>query len=245
MKRLLLVGLVAIASAVSARAQSNPSLLSAENANVAADLASTSAAAAAPRVTQNFWWASAEPRLANSYFFAVATSLPEPAEALPAGPEPKYLYGDRDDFRWQLGLGISVVRFRSSVYYATGIGSNTSVAYFTNEWFAVEGNINTSFAPTINQNQHVKFVSYGAGPKVAWRAQKWEPWAHMIAGGMHILPQVAGHSQNGLALQVGGGVDYRFYPHLSARLELDWVKTHVFGEWGNSALAAADIVLHF
>jgi hypothetical protein len=26
---------------------------------------------------------------------------------------------------------------------------------------------------------------------------------------------------------------------------VDWIKTHVFGEWGNSAQANLDLVLHF
>ena len=63
--------------------------------------------------------------------------------------------------------------------------------------------------------------------------------------GVHVLPQTAGFGKNGLGLQVGGGVDYRIYPHLSARAELDWVGTHLFGAWQNSAQANVDIVLHF
>jgi|SRR6202171_3670301 hypothetical protein len=173
---------------------------------------------------------------------AGAAAAPEP---LPAAPRPRYVYGSRNDFRWQLALGISVVRFRSPYYYATGVGTNTSVTYFTNEWLGVEGNINTGFAPTIFLNEHVKYVGYGGGPKVAWRRANWEPWAHTLVGGMHILPQLAAFSQNGFQLQVGGGADYRIYPHLSARIEVDWIKTHVFGVWGNSASANADIVLHF
>lgn len=168
--------------------------------------------------------------------------MPDP---LPAAPRPRYVYGNRDDFRWQLGIGISLVRFRSQFYYATGVGTNTSVTYFANEWLGVEGNINTGFAPTIFVNENVKYVGYGAGPKVAWRRAKWEPWAHTLVGGMHILPKLANLSKNAFELQVGGGVDYRIYPNLSARIEVDWIKTHVFGVWGNSASANADIVLHF
>jgi hypothetical protein len=109
----------------------------------------------------------------------------------------------------------------------------------------VEGNINTAFGGTIFQGERVKYVGYGGGPKVAWRRANWEPWAHTLVGGMHILPKIAGFSENGFALQVGGGADYRIYPHLSARFEADWIKTHVFGVWGNSGSANADIVLHF
>jgi opacity protein-like surface antigen len=62
---------------------------------------------------------------------------------------------------------------------------------------------------------------------------------------VHVLPKTANNSKNAFGVQVGGGVDYRIYPHLSARGELDWVRTHLFGEWQNSAQANVDIVLHF
>jgi hypothetical protein len=231
MKRLLLVALLAMVAVCGVQAQDNPAITSQPNENVAADFANTSAAGAPLR---------------NLARLAEPGNLPEPAEALPAPtPNPNFAYGSRDDYRWQLGLGISLVRFRSSFYNATGVGTNTSISYFTNEWFAIEGSATTAFAPTIYQNEHVKFFGYGGGPRIAWRARKWEPWAHFIAGGMHILPQTAGHSQDGVALQTGGGVDYRFYPHLSLRGEGDWIRTHVLGQWGNSAQANIDLVLHF
>ena len=227
MKRLLLVTLLAIVPVGAVQGQDNAAIALQTDGNVAADFANTSAATV------------------DAPSHAESGTLAERSEAFPAAPNPKFVYGSRDDYRWQLALGISLLRFRSSFFYATGVGTNTSITYFTNDWFAVEGNANTSFAPTIYQNEHVKVFSYGAGPKIAWRARKLEPWAHFIAGGIHVLPQTAGHSQNGVALQIGGGVDYRFYPHLSARAEVDWVKTGVLGEWGNSAQAALDVVLHF
>jgi opacity protein-like surface antigen len=245
MKTLLPVALLALATASVARAQDDRALSSTASVNIAVDFANTSAVAASGNSSDNFLWPSAQPRPRNTVWLAEPPPLAESAEPSPASPDPRYVYGGRDDFRWQLALGISLVRFRSSQYYATGVGTNTSITYFTNEWLGVEGNVNTAFAPTINQNEHVKYVSYGAGPKVAWRARKWEPWAHTILGGVHILPQTAGFSQNGFGLQVGGGADYRIYPHLSARLELDWVRTHLFGAWQNSAQANLDIVLHF
>lgn len=245
MNRLLLFALLAIVVVGAAHAQDSPAITSRADANVAEDFAGTSVVAAKLKIAEGLFWAPGGSRLANSSSLTGLGSIPEPAKAFPAAPDPAFAYGSRDDYRWQLALGISLVRFRSSQFYATGVGTNTSVTYFTNDWFGVEGNLNTAFAPTIYQNEHVKFFDYGGGPKIAWRARRLEPWAHFIAGGMHILPQTAGHSQNGLALQVGGGVDYRFYPHLSLRAEVDWLKTHVFGEWGNSAQANVDIVLHF
>lgn len=246
MKNLLPVLVLIFATASVSQAQDERRLstqASTNAADVTADLTNNSAPVSL-RLPEGVLWTFADPRAASEAWFA-KSSIMVPPEPSPAGPTPKYVYGSRDDFRWQLALGISLIRFRSSLYYATGVGTNTSMTYFTNDWLGVEGNLNTSFAPTINQNQHVKYVSYGGGPKIAWRARKLEPWAHALVGGVHILPQTAGFSQNGFGLQVGGGADYRIYPHLSARLELDWVKTHLFGEWQNNAQANLDIVLHF
>ena len=90
------------------------------------------------------------------------------------------------------------------------------------------------FAPEIFDQEHVKVLVYGAGPKIAWREKKWEPWAHAIFGGSHEQPQTAGNSKNAFAVQVGGGADYRFNPRLSGRLEADWVHTSYFGQSQNN-----------
>lgn len=172
----------------------------------------------------------------------VSAAAPDPS---PAPPEPRFVFGGRDDFRWQLALGISIVRFRSSLYYATGVGTDTSVTYFTNDWFGVEGRVTTSFAPTIYLNEHVKFAGYGFGPKLAWRTQKFEPFVHSIFGGVHILPQTALGSANGFEFQVGGGAGYRFNPRLSTRVVVDWVRTRLWGQWQDNAQVALDAVLHF
>jgi opacity protein-like surface antigen len=245
MKGLLLVTLLALVAVSVARAHDDRTFPSQANANVASDFANTSAATAPPGFSDALLWPSAESRLANGSSFAGPRSLAEPAEAFPAAPEPKFGYSKRDDFRWQLALGLTLLGFRSSLYSATGVGTSTSLTYFTNEWFGVEGGVNTAFASTIYQNEHVKYLSYGAGPRIASRFRKWEPWAHTIIGGVHVQPQTAGNSKNGFGLQVGGGVDYRIFPRVSARLELDWVRTHLFAQWQNSVQANADIVLHF
>lgn len=174
---------------------------------------------------------------------AVSMRAAEPSPA--AAPEPRFVFGDRDDFRWQLGLGVSVFRFRSSLFSATGIGTDSSVTYFTNDWFGLEGRVSTAFSLTTTQlGGHLKVASYGGGPKVAWRKQKFEPFAHAIFGAVHVFPQTA-FSTNGFAFQMGGGAGYRINPRVSTRIVLDWVRTRMFSQWQDNAQAAVDLVLHF
>jgi opacity protein-like surface antigen len=173
----------------------------------------------------------------------LANATPEPSPA-PA-PDPKFIYGGRDDFRWQLGIGFDWLRFQNSIFNASAVGVKSSVTYFTNEWFGIEGNVSATFAPEIFDREHVKVLVYGAGPKIAWRERKWEPWAHAIIGGSHEQPQTAGNSKNAFAVQVGGGADYRFNPRLSGRLEANWVHTNYFSQSQNNFELMGGVVFHF
>ena len=264
MKRLLVVAAVALCVCQISRAQNEISDANALDLNAAADFAKTSASGEAfLQATHNSSLArfpnqvagfslNSEDRFSSPLsdrfsdsFSAVPLSLRAEAEPAPAPPDPSFVFGGRDDFRFQLALGLSFVRFRSSRYFASAVGTATSLTYFTNEWFAFEGNINTAFAPTININEHVKFVEYAGGPKLAWRRARFEPWVHGLIGGAHVLPQVAGAGQNAVGFQTGGGLDYRLNPRFSVRGEFDWISTRFWGEWQNSGQGFLQAVIHF
>ena len=177
----------------------------------------------------------------------LTTALPGAAAdpAAPA-PEPKFLYSRDDIVRWELSMGINWLRFRSSIFNASAVGLKTSVVYNTNEWFGVEGNITANFAPEIYSSEHVKILTYGAGPKVAWRRYKrWDPWLHALIGGAHEQPQTAGNGKNGFALQLGGGGDYNFNSRFSGRLDANYVRTSFFGQSQNNFQLGAGVVVHF
>src|SRR5690348_5348294 len=59
-----------------------------------------------------------------------AASASSDASPTPA-PTPKFLYGGRDDFRWQLAIGVDWIRFRSNIFNASGVGIKASGTYFT------------------------------------------------------------------------------------------------------------------
>ena len=230
---ILLLGSVGVA-----RAQLSAPALNSDRGSAAPDFAASSAVKAAlPTDLLNPF---ARP--------AVTTVLALPLEnAEPASPSPrpKFLYGGRDDYRWQLGLSASWLRFRSTPFSANAAGINTSVVYFTNDWFGVEANITAVFAHTIFLNEHVKIGTYGAGPKIAWRKKQWEPWLHGIFGGAQERPQLAGQSRGSYVIKGGGGADYRWNPRLSFRLEGDYVRTGFFKQSQNSFQLAGGIVFHF
>jgi hypothetical protein len=173
-----------------------------------------------------------------------------PSAALPGAdpapaPDPKFLYGGRDDYRWQLGIGASWVRFRSRVFNASAVGVNTSLSYYLNNWLGVEANVLTGFAPEIFDREHVKLVNFTGGARIAWRQRRWEPWAHVLIGLSHEQPQTQASGRNSFAVQAGGGADYRFNPRLSFRLQGDWLHTQFFGDSQNNFNLVGGIVLHF
>jgi hypothetical protein len=263
MNRLLLSLLLGCAGVCAVQAQDNIPGATAASSNAAANFSATSAARvplvqrlapASPLFTTDALdLASSSAAAPARVTTALALPMAAPNAATNAGmgepspePPPKFIFSDRDDFRWQLGLGVSFERFRSSIYSASAVGTTTSLAYFLSDFVGLEGNVNTFFAPTIWENEHIKLVNYGVGPKFAWRRSRWEPWFHGLFGGTHALPQTGNHnSKNGFAVQLGGGADYRFLPRLSARAEVDYVGTKLFGQWQNNGQATLSVVFHF
>lgn len=248
MKRQLSVAFLLLGMACAAKAQdSAPAQIAEASRNVAGEFT------AAPTETLTLLAAPATattPTVASSSVAAstdgsAAYATPEPTPAPAPTPKPKFLYGGRDDFRWQLAIGADWFRFRSSRFNASGVGLKTGVTYFTNDWFGIEGTVTTGFAPTILDNEHVKLLTYGVGPKIAWREKRWEPWAHAIFGGAHEQPQTADASKNAFDIELGGGADYRFNPRFSGRLEGDWVRTTFFSQNQNNFVLAGAVVFHF
>jgi hypothetical protein len=175
-----------------------------------------------------------------------ASAAPGEAPATPPA-KPRFVFGDRDDYRWQLGMGVEIFRFLSSRFDSTMVGTNTMVTYFTNGWFGFEGNLVTGFGSesAVFQNAHPKLFGGGGGIRVGSRRARWEPWGHVLVGGAHLQPQTANASKTGLMVQTGGGVDYRAHARLSIRLEGDWVYTTFFSQTQNSFQGVAGVVLHF
>src|SRR2546430_819703 len=142
MKRLLVIatclGICVLGTACAVCAQNEVPASTANEGNAAADFARTSAASSAfleiahetpiavvpasaesPRLSLAKSFVAAKPFAAPEGSWALATATPSRngAGVPAAAPEPRFVFGGRDDFRFQLALGMSLVRFRSQVYY--------------------------------------------------------------------------------------------------------------------------------
>lgn len=240
MKKPILGMAMLLVTACAMQAQENGSAGSSERdaGNAAAPFSDTSAAQVTLFDTSS----------TDAHSFAAPTpSSPEPA-ALPAAPaaKPKFVFGDRDDYRWQLAVGVEFYRFESNILTASMVGVNTTLTYYTNTWFALEGNAVTGFAPPVVDNDHVKYFGGGGGIRVGGRRNQFEPWAHALIGGAHLQPQTAAPgSRSALAAQAGIGLDYRVNSRLSLRAELDWVYTTFFKQTQNNFQGTSGLVFHF
>lgn len=171
--------------------------------------------------------------------FPAAAAEPAPRPAPPRGRE----YFDR----WQIGLAYTFVRFNSTPLSANLNGINTSVAYMFDRRFGVEGSVTAAFSTLLPGflNEHAKFLSYMAGARYTFPKEKYVPWVHALAGGVHLQPQLAGFGRNGFAFAVGGGVDYPLTSGLAARVQGNWVGTRLFSETQNNFQIAAGFLIHF
>ncbi len=100
-------------------------------------------------------------------FPAAEFAAPVASAALAApAPEPQVIARGRERERWQLGLGFTYVKFRSPAIDASMAGLNSSVTYFTNEWFGVEGNITAAFGRKIFVDDQTRYAGITGGPKI-------------------------------------------------------------------------------
>jgi hypothetical protein len=187
---------------------------------------------------------------ANPAFFADSTSNSRTPASFSLAPEPAPDPASRsrentiERGAFQLGVGYEFVRFRSSSFYASVSGLHTSFTYFRNNWLGIEGSVVSAFGSSNFLNEHSHLVLYGAGPRIAWDRRTWQPWAHVLAGGIHVYPQTAS-GINGFAVQLGGGVDYPWKPLVSLRIESDYVRSQLYSSGQNSFQLGAGLVFHF
>ncbi|HWZ99933.1 MAG TPA: hypothetical protein VN025_19405 [Candidatus Dormibacteraeota bacterium] len=174
-------------------------------------------------------------------------AVPTPSANPNPQPEPRFYFGNNDDYRFQLGIGYEYVRFRSTPFNSNLNGLHTSLSYYLNDWFAVEGSIVSAFGTKVFSDERSKYLLYTGGGRIAWRdpKRKYEPWMHALVGGLHMIPQTAVGGKNGFALQVGAGVDLRYNARLSFRVNGDYVRSQLYSQSQNNFQFGGGAVIHF
>jgi len=171
---------------------------------------------------------------------------PQPASAAPV-PAPAPPFGHYEGYRFQLGVGYSYFRFRSAPFNSNMSGLQTSLSYFLNDWFAVEGNTIAAFGSSVFGGDRSKALLFTGGARLAWRdsRRRFEPWMHGLIGGLHMLPQTAAGGKVGFAVQAGGGVDYRLSGRASARFGGDYIRSQLYSASQNNFQIGGGLVINF
>lgn len=159
-------------------------------------------------------------------------------------PRPRRRESRRQSSSLQIGVGYEYVRFGSAPFKANLNGLHTSFTYFRNDWLGFESSVVAAFGSSTLNNEPSHLALYTVGPHFAWRERTWQPWVHALAGGIRISPQTAS-GINGLALQLGGGVDFPFKPLVSLRFESDYLRSQLYSSGQNSFQLGAGFVFHF
>jgi len=170
---------------------------------------------------------------------------PQPAPAAPV-PAPAPPFGHYEGYRFQLGVGYSYLHFRSAPFNSNMSGLQTSLSYFLNDWFAVEGNTIAAFGSSVF-GERSKALLFTGGGRLAWRdsRRRFEPWMHGLIGGLHMLPQTAAGGKVGFAVQAGGGVDYRLSGRASARFGGDYIRSQLYSASQNNFQIGGGLVINF
>jgi hypothetical protein len=171
----------------------------------------------------------------------------QPTAPLPVpAPSPSPSFGHYEGYRFQLSESYTYFRFQSTPFNANLNGLQSSLSYFLDDWFAVEGNVVATFGTKVGAD-HSKALLYTGGARLAWRGNRrpFEPWMHALVGGLRVLPQTAAGGKNSFAFQGGGGVDYRLGGRAAVRVGADYVRSQLYSQSQNNFQIAGGLVLNF
>jgi hypothetical protein len=203
---------------------------------------SVETAADTPEIARNF----------DSVVLLPTENFPAPPEASPAAESGSAFPqgGVTSVFaptHYQVYGGYTFVRFYAfpgRVGNRNGVDLSMSY-FFWRDIVGVEGAVTGVFGSIGNVRSDFAFV--GGGPRVRWLiARGLEVWAHALLGDGHFGPQVANFSQDGLAYELGAGVDISSrLRRLSYRVEGDMIGSRLYDTTQYSPKVSAGVVFKF
>jgi len=118
-------------------------------------------------------------------------------------------------------------------------GWNASATVNFNKYFGLAADFSGNYKTEHTPVPGVHVYSYTFGPVVSLNSGgNFQPFAHALFGGAHLSPspcdilsgspiECPSHSENGVAMMLGGGVDGKITRSISLRLfQFDWVYLH-------------------
>ena len=89
-----------------------------------------------------------------------------------------------------------------------------------------------------------RYVFYGGGAKLSTGDRRWQSFAQVLVGGMHMFPQTA-LGNRGFAAEVGAGVSRRLQQGWWLRFEGDYVRSQLYAAGQNNFQAAITVNYRF
>ncbi|MGA8345968.1 MAG: hypothetical protein WB781_28825 [Candidatus Sulfotelmatobacter sp.] len=164
-------------------------------------------------------------------------------------------------------LGFSYERTNSSEFSSNLIGTTLSnpnlhgwEASFEGKlvpWIGLVGDVSGHYGsqsftePTPNGLQNINVTGheqeYLVGPRLSVPVGKFTPFAEAMVGVAHIHTggTLPGPSNTSFATAVGGGLDYRLFGPIAARVEGDYLRTTFFSSTQNNLRLSAGVVFSF
>ncbi|HEV3219511.1 MAG TPA: outer membrane beta-barrel protein [Candidatus Acidoferrales bacterium] len=181
-------------------------------------------------------------------FVGTASAQSNVSVAVPvSAPAPDGAHASfNEDSKVLVGLGYTYQYFDIGGNNTSMNGIQGSVAYFVNNYFAIEGATTATFG-NLNSTTAEHIVFYGGGGRLQLRGRRMQPWVHALFGGGYarFTQGIGPASFNSYGIMAGGGVDYKFSPHAAIRVQGDYLGTHFGGVWQTTASVGAGIVFDF
>jgi hypothetical protein len=112
--------------------------------------------------------------------------------------------------------------------YPNASGVNFAATENLTEWLGITGDLGAAYTSQFGLAR--SNYTYTFGPTISLRAHKaYTPFVHALIGGDHASAGLNGSAAtgNGLALLVGGGIDWKIAPHFAVRVpQVDWMIVH-------------------
>jgi hypothetical protein len=200
-------------------------------------------AAAAPAFSAIVFPVTLLPNDARHYT-EIAGANASPRASAPGAAQTRSRAGDDSRHRLELAFGYNFVRFRSAPITANMNGLNSSLAYYPWSHVGIEANTTAAFGSEIFNREHTKFLFYGGGLRYVEPYGAWEPWAHILVGGVHMLPQTSAGGQNSFGIKAGGGIDYN-WPRQSIlwfRVEGNYIRSQLYSTGQNNFMISGGVV---